>query len=91
MAAVRREAAMPIEPHYAPELLADRIRSEPRARVVRRLIAVRLAESFAEHNRLSDLKFGTFPAPGQPIAPSGGPLGPLWSHGAPESVTSITE
>jgi transposase len=43
MAAVRREAAMHVEAHDTPEALADRIRSEPRARVARRLMAVRLA------------------------------------------------
>jgi hypothetical protein len=43
MAAVRREAAMHVEAHDTPEALADLIRSETRARVARRLRAVRLA------------------------------------------------
>jgi transposase len=43
MAAVRKEAAMHVEAHDTPEALADLIRSEPRARGARRLMAVRLA------------------------------------------------
>jgi transposase len=43
MVAVRKEAAMHVEAHDSPEALADRIRSEARARVARRLMAVRLA------------------------------------------------
>jgi transposase len=43
MAAVRKEAAMHVEAHDTPEALAELIRHEPRARVARRLMAVRLA------------------------------------------------
>jgi transposase len=43
MAVARKEAAMHVEPHDTPDQLAVHIRSEPRARVVRRLMAVRLA------------------------------------------------
>jgi transposase len=43
MAATRKEAAMHVEARDTPEALADLIRSEPRARVGRRLMAVRLA------------------------------------------------
>src|SRR5947209_6483026 len=43
MAAVRKEAAMHVEARDTPERLADRIRAEPRARVARRLMAIRLA------------------------------------------------
>jgi transposase len=43
MAADRKEAAMYVEAHDTPEALADLIRSDPRARVARRLMAVRLA------------------------------------------------
>jgi transposase len=43
MAAIHKEAAMHVEAHDTPEALADLIRSEPRARVARRLMAVRLA------------------------------------------------
>jgi transposase len=43
MAAVRKEAAMHVEAHDTAEQSADRIRAEPRARVARRLMAVRLA------------------------------------------------
>jgi transposase len=43
MAASRKEAVMHVEAHDTPEALADLIRSETRARVARRLMAVRLA------------------------------------------------
>src|ERR1700744_710688 len=43
MTAVLREAAMHVEAHDTPERLAELIRSEPRARVARRLMAVRPA------------------------------------------------
>jgi transposase len=43
MAAISREAAMHVEPRDTPEALADLIRSESRAPVARRLMAVRLA------------------------------------------------
>jgi transposase len=43
MAAVREEAPMHVDAHDTPERLADLIRAEPRARVARRLMAVRLA------------------------------------------------
>jgi transposase len=43
MVGLRKEAAMHVEAHDTPEQLADRIRAEPRAKVARRVMALRLA------------------------------------------------
>src|SRR5262245_54358119 len=73
---------MHVEPHHTAEQLADLIRAEPRARVARRLTAVRLAllghtaAGIAGQVLLSDRQVRTWVARyngGGPDAPAGRP------------------